>query len=92
MPPAPSGGGSHCVTFVNRGLPVFYLYSDDGTITLCDHSGTPTKVGGKMFQAKLDRGENADEVAQAPLWRESRGEKHDHFDGPILYRDPPVLI
>jgi hypothetical protein len=47
--------------------------------------------GGKMFQAKLDRGENADEVAQA-LYQESRGEKHDHFDGPILYRDPPVPI
>ena len=44
-----------------------------------------------MFQAKLDRDENADEVAQA-LYRESRGEKHDHFDGPILYRDPPVPI
>jgi hypothetical protein len=42
-------------------------------------------------QAKLDRGESADEVAQA-LYRESRGEKHDHFDGPILYRDPPVPI
>jgi len=39
-----------------------------------------------MFQAKLDRGENADEVAQA-LYRESRGEKHDNFDGPILYHD-----
>jgi len=58
---------------------------------LSDHSGAPIKVGGKMFQAKLDRDENADEVAQA-LYRESRGEKHDHFDGPILYRDPPVPI
>ena len=77
--------------FVNKGTPIFYLYTDNGTITLCDHSGTPIKVGGKIFQAKLDRGENADEVAQA-LYRESRGEKRDHFDGPILYRDPPVPI
>jgi len=42
-----------------------------------------------MFQAKLDRCENADEVAQA-LYRESRCEKHDHFARPILYKDPPV--
>jgi hypothetical protein len=38
---------------------------------------------------QVGSGENADEVAQA-LYQESRGEKHDHFDGPILYRDPPV--
>ena len=77
------------ITFINQGAPIFYAYESNGTITLCDHSGTPIKVGGKMFQAKLDRCENADEVAQA-LYRESRCEKHDHFDGPILYKDPPV--
>jgi len=58
----------------------------ESVTTLSDHSGTPTNVGGKMFQARLDRGENADEVAVA-LWRESRGEKSDNFDGPILYHD-----
>jgi hypothetical protein len=89
QPPAPSGGGGLCITFINKGTPIFYAYEPNGTITLTDHSGAAIKVGGKMFQAQLDRGENADEVAQA-LWRESRGEKHDHFDGPILYRDPPV--
>ncbi len=86
QPPAPSGGGGLCITFINKGTPIFYAYEPNGTITLCEHSGTPTKIDGKMFQAKLDRGENADEVAQA-LYRESRGEKHDNFDGPILYHD-----
>jgi hypothetical protein len=86
---APSVGGGLCITFINKGTPIFYAYEPNGTITLCDHSGTLIKVDGKMFQARLDRGESADEVAQA-LWRESRGEKNDHFDGPILYRDRPV--
>jgi hypothetical protein len=82
-------GGGLCITFINKGSPIFYAFEPNGAVTLTDHSGAAIKVGGKMFQANLDRGESVDEVAQA-LWRESRGEKHDHFDGPILYKDPPV--
>jgi hypothetical protein len=72
-PPAPSTGGGLCITFINKGTPIFYAYEPNGTITLTDHSGQPIRSNGKMFQARLDRGESADEVAQA-LWHESRGE------------------
>jgi len=46
------------MTFVNRGASIFYLYTDGGTVTLCDHSGQPIRANGKMFQARLDRGES----------------------------------
>jgi hypothetical protein len=46
------------MTFVNRGASIFYLYTDGGTVTLYDHSGQPIRANGKMFQARLDRGES----------------------------------
>jgi len=57
-------------------------------------SARPNHSRRQLFANAVNRGlarcgENADEVAQA-LYSESRGEKHDHFDGPILYRDSPV--
>jgi hypothetical protein len=84
-PTPPGPNASHCVTTTERGQPLRYLFDSDArTITLAEHNGAPTRIGGKIFQEALDRGANADEVA-VTLWLRSRGKSDADFDGPIDY-------
>ena len=85
----PGPNASHCVT-VAHGEPVFYLY-ENGTVTLCEHNGIPTRVGGRLFEEALGTGQDADDVA-VTLWLRSRGKSTDDFDGPIHYPDRGVAM
>jgi hypothetical protein len=82
-PPGPAA--SLCMT-MERGFPIFYLYDPDTrTITLAEHSGEPSRIGGKLWQDTLSRNQNADDLA-VTLWLRSRGKSSDDlFDGPIDY-------
>ena len=66
----PTIGGYHCFTLAAPNQPVYYLYSDDRTIMLCDHVGVP--LAGGTYQVKLGPKENADDVAR-DLFYKSRG-------------------
>jgi hypothetical protein len=81
---SPGPNASYCMT-MEYGEPIFYLFDPaNRVITLAENGGTPTWIGGKLFQEKLERNQNADDLA-VTLWLRARGKSGDDFDGPIIY-------